>query len=274
MTKPALGPVGVTSQEVSHGDRAAALDAAAEVEDLGYAALWLNDLDRIVEVVRATARLPVGGGIIAVHAVAADELARTYADVEGTHPGRFVVGLGGAHDAHPLATLNAYFDRLDTVEPKVPVEARVLAALGPRMLRLARERASGALPVFITPDYTATARQVLGDDTGLLVQQFVVDESEPDRARAMVRGGPLGFLSQLPAYGASFRRMGFTDDDISGMSDRLVDGLVAWGDLDTIVQRVADHRQAGADHVALSMIGDPAAGPPLATWRRLADALL
>ncbi len=274
MTKLAFGPTGVAVQSVISDDHAAVVEAATELEDLGYATIWLNDLGLIAEVVRATRTVPVASGIVSVDAVPADQLARTYAELEAAHPGRFVVGIGGAHGPRPLATLGAYLDRLDADEPRVPVDVRVLSALGPRMLALARERTSGAFPVLVTPDYTAQARAALGTDTSLLVQQFVVLEPDAERARTIVRNGPLGFLGQLPQYAASFRRMGFTDDDIAGLSDRLVDGLVAWGDADAIARRVDEQRQAGADQVALSVVGgDPDRGLPLAAWRRLADAL-
>jgi probable F420-dependent oxidoreductase len=273
MTKLALGPIGVASQEISHGDPVAALDAAAELEELGYATIWLHDLGRIAEIVRGTSKVAVASGIIAIVGVTADEVARSYADLEATHPGRFVVGLGGAHGPQPIARLTTYFDQLDTGAPTVPARARVLAALGPRMLRLARERTSGAFPVLITPDYTARARAVLGDDTSLIVQQFVVVEPDVARARTIARNGPIGFLSQLPQYVASFRRMGFGDDDIAGMNDRLIDGVVACGDVDVVAQRVGEHRRAGADQVAISVISPPGQ-QPRATWNRLAEALL
>lgn len=274
MTKLELGPIGVASQEISHGDRGAAIEAAAELEQLGYAAVWLNDLGRIAEVVWATRAITVAGGIIAVDLVPADRLARTYADLEASHPGRFVAGIGGAHGPRPLATLGAYLDRLDGDEPRVPAEARALAALGPRMLGLARDRTSGAFPVAVTPDYTAEARAALGRDTSLLVEQFVVLEQDPEAARAAVRSGPLGFLSKQPPYMASFRRMGYGEDDIAWLSDRLIDGLVAWGDVDAIARRVEEQREAGADHVAVAVIPVPGGTTPQAAWPRLAEALL
>jgi len=264
-----LGPLGA----VLGPDEAAGSPAAmAELEDLGYSTIWLTGgplatLDPIAAVIRATRKIPVAGSIIAVDRIDAASVARAYAAVE---PGRFVVGLGGAHGSKPFDTLNHYLDELDG--SGVPASSRVLAALGPRMLRLAHDRAAGALPVLITPDYTAQARATLGPDTALVSQLLVVLETDPRRARGIARE-PLSFLGQVPAYQANFRRMGFTDDDISQLTDRLVDALVVWGDADTIAGHVAAHRAAGADQVALNLLGSPGT-IPLDQWRELATALI
>jgi len=194
-----------------------------------------------------------------------------YAGLAHAHPGRFVVGLGGAHGPNPLATLNGYLDRLDSGSPTVPQAARVMAALGPRMLDLARDRAAGAFPVLVTPGYAAQARARLGADTTLAIEQLVVVDTDPLRARQLARR-PLGFLGRLPGYRASFRRMGFADDEIEHVVDRLVDAVVAWGDADTVAARVAEHRGAGADHVAISVVTDPGA-QPFDEWRQLATRL-
>jgi probable F420-dependent oxidoreductase len=196
-----------------------------------------------------------------------------YAELEAAHPGRFVVGLGGAHGPNPLATLGVYLDRLDSGPRPVPPGARVMAALGPRMLDLARDRAAGAFPVLVTPEYTARARARLGDDTTLAVEQLVVVETDPQRARQIARG-PLGFFGRVPAYQANFRRMGYTDDEATQLGDRLVDGVVAWGDADTVAARVTEHRQAGADHVAVSLITDSPHAQVVDQWRQLATRLV
>jgi probable F420-dependent oxidoreductase len=272
VAKLELGPVGVA---LPPGDGPEFDAAMAEVEGLGYSAIWLSggaltSLDQIGAVIGATQRIPVVPGIISVDRYDAPSVAAAYAASEAAHPGRFIVGLGGAHGARPIDTLNAYLDRLDSTEPIVPAPVRVLAALGPRMLRLARDRAAGALPVLVTPEYTAQARATLGDDSTLIIQQLVVLSTDADRARELARG-PLGFLGTVPAYQANFRRMGFTDDDIATLSDRLIDALVARGTPDTIAAHVAAHHAAGADHVALSVVADNAL--PLAEWRELAAAV-
>lgn len=273
MAKIDLGPIGVV---VRPGQGNAFVDAAVKVEELGYSTIWvpggpLDNLGQVAEVVRATKQVRVATGIIPVVRFGADEVTALYTDLEATHPGRFVVGLGGAHGPKPAATLNAYLDRLDSVP--VPTTRRIMAALGPRMLDLARTRASGAFPVLVTPDYTKQARSQLGDDTTLAVDQLVVVETDPERARAIARG-PLDFLSKSPAYQASFRRLGFTDEEITGLSDRLVDALVHWGDPGSIAAHVAAHRKAGADHVALSVTTDSPDVQPIDQWRQLAERLI
>jgi probable F420-dependent oxidoreductase len=267
-----LGPVGVAGPALSYGDAAAALDAAVELEELGYETLWLpgsrsDPLDRVAAVVGATKRIPVATGILAIDTVPADALIAAYTAIEAEHPGRFVVGLGGAQGPRPLPTMGAY---LDTIEETVPVRRRILSALGPKMLGLASRRAAGAYPFLITPDYTARARELIGPDTALIVLQSVVLEPDRARAREMARG-QLGFFGAIPSYAGSFRRMGFTDADIQDVSDRLVDGLVAAGDVVEIAARVAEYRQAGADQVVLQV--DGAGGFPRKQWRLLAEAL-
>lgn len=277
MAKLELGRIGV---QVTPGGGAALLDAARELEALGYETIWLSggplrSLDQIRDVVAATRDVRVGSGIISVDRFDRASVAALHAQLDALQPGRFVVGLGGAHGPRPLRTLAAYLDELDTVPPTVPAGARVMAALGPRMLQLARDRAAGAFPFLVTPDYTARARSRLGGDTSLVVGQFVAVETDPQRARELARG-PLRFLASAPAYGANIQRMGFTQDDITQLPDRLVDALVAWGDLDAIAARVSAHLRAGADQVALSVLspGPPDAPLPVEPLRRLARALI
>jgi probable F420-dependent oxidoreductase len=268
-----LGRLGAA---VSAGEGTAFIDAAVELERMGYATIWLtggplDNLGQIAEVVRATERARVAAGILSVDRFPSDDVAALYAELEASHPGRFVVGLGGAHGPNPLAALNGYLDRLDSGSPSVPQAARVMAALGPRMLDLARDRAAGAFPVLVTTDYVARARAQLGTGTTLAVEQLVVLATDPGRARELARR-PLGFLGRLPGYQASFRRMGFSADEIQRVDDRLVDAVVAWGDAYAVAARVAAQRDAGADHVAVSVVTD-ADSQPLAEWRELATRL-
>jgi probable F420-dependent oxidoreductase len=217
----------------------------------------------------ALRRARVSTGIISVDRFDHEALNALYADVEATHPGRFIVGLGGAHGPNPLQTLTEYLDALDAV----PQDALVMAALGPRMLELARDRAAGAFPVLVTPEYTARARSVLGDDTALAIDQFVVLETDAGQARRIARG-PVGQLASFPPYTANLHRMGFTHDEITQLSDRLIDGVVAWGDVDAITARVSEHDEAGADHVALIVTTDTPDRASVEEWRQLASALL
>jgi probable F420-dependent oxidoreductase len=251
MTK--LGPLGATHTAL---DTDAAVAAAAELEELGYATLWLaggqgNNLPRIAEVVRGTARIQVASGILSVDRVPSASVASAYAELPA---GRFVVGLGGAHGPRPLAALNDY---LDEIEEVVPPSARVLSALGPRMLELARDRASGAYPYLVTTDYVASAREILGAGPQLAVLLNVVAGTDQAAVRETARSGSLKFLAGMPGYAANFRRMGFTDADIADLSDRLVDGLTVWGDFDGVVARLREYRAAGADQVVVQLDGLP-----------------
>jgi probable F420-dependent oxidoreductase len=268
MTK--LGPLGGTHSDLNSADTAAAAALATELEDLGYSTLWMagaqdNNLPQIGNVIRATSRIDVASGILSVDRVPAAEVTAAYTALEQTHPGRFVVGLGGAHGAKPLATLNAY---LDEVEPVVPRSELILSALGPRMLELARDRTSGAYPYLVTPDYVASAREILGGERQLAVLLDVIPEADPTRAREIAREGGMRFLVGFPGYAANLRRMGFGDDDLSGLSDRLVDGVTVWGDADTIVQRIGEYRAAGADQVVVRLDR-----LPKEWWSRLAEAV-
>jgi probable F420-dependent oxidoreductase len=274
MSKLDLGPVGMTVQVSADGRH---LDEAAAVERLGYSAIWLrggqiDNLNRIAEVVRATTAVPVVPGIIPAGVYAPGEVIRLYAQLQASAPGRFVAGLGGPQVPRPLQPLHDYLDQLDQGEPPVPAGRRILAALGPRKLEIARERAAGAVLLLVTPDYARAARRVLGDQATLVISQMVVLQTDAARAREAARG-PLRFLSGVAGYRASFTRMGFTGSDIDGLSDELVDQLVAWGSADTVTARVNEYRQAGADHVALTVL-DSDQQPAIDSARQLARGLL
>lgn len=268
MTK--LGPLGGAYSDLNSADAATAVATATELEELGYSTLWMaggqgNNLPQIGNVIRGTSRIGVASGILSVDRVPATEVASAYAELEQTHPDRFVVGLGGAHGAKPLETLNAY---LDEVEPVVPRSELILSALGPRMLELARDRAAGAYPYLVTPDHVASARKILGDERQLAVLLDVIPDADPARARGLAREGGMRFLATLPAYAANLRRMGFDEGDISGLSDRLVDGVTAWGDLDAVVRRIGEYRAAGADQIVVQL-----GRLPRDWWSRLAEAV-
>jgi probable F420-dependent oxidoreductase len=261
MTKP-----GALGAALNTTEPAAAVATAVALEELGYATLWVpggrgNALPLITEVVRATERIPVASGILSVDRVPAAEVTRAYADLPA---GRFVAGLGGAHGARPLAALNGY---LDEIEDVVPASARILSALGPKMLRLARERAAGAYPYLVTTDYVASAREILGEQAQLAVLLNVVPETDAAAAREIVRSGSLRFLAGVPGYAKNFRRMGFTDEDVADLSDRLVDGVAVRGDFDAVVARLREYRAAGADQVVVQLDG-----LPREWWPRLAEA--
>jgi len=194
-------------------------------------------------------------------------------ELQASTPDRFVAGLGGPQKPRPLQALNDYLDQLDHAEPPVPASRRILAALGPRKLELARDRSAGAILQLVTPACTQQARHVLGGQSTLVINQMVVLDTDATRARETARA-PLRFLSGINGYRASFARMGFTDSDIAGLSDRLIDDLVTWGSADTITTRVSEHLEAGADQVALTIVGQGEQLRPIEVARELAGPLL
>ena len=275
MTKLDLGRTGILLNIAADGRH---LADAAELEGLGYSTIWLpggqiDRLDRIAEVVQATTSMNVAPGIIPPDVYRPDAVAALYADLEASAPGRFVVGLGGPQQAHSLPALHKFVDALDAADPPVPADRRILAALGPRKLEIARDRFAGAIALLVTPAYTAEARRILGDHRTLIVDQFVVLDGNATSARETARGH-LRFLSGVRGYSANFARMGFTEDDVSDLSDRLVDELVAWGDEDAIAARINDYRAAGADHVVLGVINEGDQPGPVDVGRRMAERLI
>jgi probable F420-dependent oxidoreductase len=272
MSRLGLGPVGAALQ-VSDGY----LAEAAELERLGYGAIWLpggqiDSLARLAEVAGATRTVPVGSAVISLDAYQPDVVADLYGRLEATAPGRLVAGLGGPQKPRPLQATNDFLDRLDHATPPVPARRRLLAALGPRKLELARDRSAGALLLLVTPGYVSAARRIVGDEPALVLDQMLVLDSDPERARDTARR-PLRFLSGLRGYRASFERMGFTGADIAGLSDRLVDELVAWGDAGTVAARVREQLRAGADHVMLHPLSQDGQPGPVEAARQLAGLL-
>jgi probable F420-dependent oxidoreductase len=270
MSKLSIGPIGI-ALNVSADD--SYLKQAAELEELGYSTIWLpggqiDRLDRIAAVIGATTSISVGSAIIPVDHYEPGAVAELYARM----PGRFIVGLGGPQQPRPLRGLNDWLDRLDRADPPLPATARILAALGPRKLELAAGRAAGAIPLLVTPAYTAWARDLLGEQSTLVINQMVVLDTDAAQARETARG-PLRFLSGVSGYRANFARMGFAAADIDALSDHLVDELVTWGSTGEIGARVSEHLEAGADQVALTVLsrdGQPGLAPAA---RLLADAL-
>jgi probable F420-dependent oxidoreductase len=214
-----------------------------------------------------------------------DETAAEHARLTAEHGRRLVLGLGISHQRlidqvkqagtyqKPLATMTTYLDDLDVATPPLAVEDRMLAALGPRMLDLARARTAGTHPYLVTPELTKAAREGIGPAGLVACEQGVVLESDPSTARQIARSHLAVYLG-LPNYSNNWKRQGFTDDDLAdGGSDRLVDALVVWGDETAIAARIDEHRAAGADHVCIQVLtADPAAFPS-SQWRALAPAL-
>ncbi|MDT0613375.1 LLM class F420-dependent oxidoreductase [Streptomyces lancefieldiae] len=282
--KESVGRYGVWSVQLRSEDPAGSgerAEAAAELEQLGFGAAWLggnSSARNAAPLVEATSRLVVGTSIQSIWEHAASGTAARFAELEVAHPGRFVLGLGVSHGprvegySRPYSTMVGYLDDLD--KAGMTSGHRVLAALGPRMLELARDRAAGAIPYLVTPEHTAQARERLGKGPLLAPEFKVVLDADPTRARATARAYLARYL-EFPNYTRNFLRLGFTEADLTdGGSDRLIDAVFAWGDEDTIRARITAFHDAGADHVALQLVENaPADVLPREGWRRLASLL-
>ena len=254
-------------------------EVVAEVEALGYGAIWVGgsppgDLGVVDQLLDTTDHIAVATGIVNVWKDDAATVGASYHRITARHPGRFLLGLGIGHPEatqeyqQPYAKLVSYLDQLD--ELKVPAGGRLLAALGPKVLRLAAERAAGAHPYLVTPEHTRQARQILGDGPLLAPEQKVVLETDPERARAIGRPRVQNPYLGLTNYLSNLRRLGWTDADFAdGGSDALIDALAVHGDAAAIARGVTAHLDAGADHVAVQVLNPD----PLPALRALADQL-
>jgi probable F420-dependent oxidoreductase len=266
---------GIWSASLRFGDPGEIADAAAELESLGYSALWIPDVGGDVfgaleHLLATTSRVAVATGVLNVWRQTPEDTNAWWAGLGRDEQARVMLGLGVSHGpligetwGKPLATMTGFLDALE-----IPIEHRCVAALGPKMLDLARDRSAGAHPYLVTPEHTAMAREVLGADALLAPEQGVVLETDPEAARAIARE-ELKDYAQLPNYANNWRRLGFTDDEIDARSDRLVDALFAWGDVDVIAERIAQHRAAGANHVCVQVVPSRA-GMHRDAWRALA----
>ena len=258
--KPELGRFGVwTGGPVSPTD-------AKEIERLGYGALWVGaspaaDLAFVEPILAATDTLQVATGIVNIWTAPAGEVAESYHRIEKAYPGRFLLGIGVGHPEHtdeyvkPYSALVSYLDTLDAA--KVPTSRRVIAALGPRVLELARDRSAGAHPYLTTPEHTAQARELVGNSVFLAPEHKVALTRDADQARELGRQ-TVDFYLDLSNYVNNWRRLGFTTDDVARPgSDKLIDAVVAHGTPEMIAARLHEHLDAGADHVAVQVLGGP-----------------
>lgn len=284
-----LSGVGLWSSQLRYGKPEEAAEAAAELDDLGFTALWIPDvggpvLDSVDNLLAATKKTVIATGILNLWMHEPAEVAARYATLTEAHGERFLLGIGVSHAPlidskepgryrKPLAATKAFLDGIDSSPQPVPAANRVLAALGPKMLQLSAARAGGAHPYLTTPDHTRIAREVLGDGPLLLPEQTVLLTDNRDEARAIGKDWLSSYLA-LPNYANNLLRSGFTEDDLTSVSDRLFDSIIAWGDEDVIVGRVQEHLAAGADHVCLQVITADPREFPREQWRRLAAALL
>ena len=290
-----IGRVGIWSFGLELQPAARAQEAAAEVEALGYGALWIPEaMGREVFthaglLLAATHRLVIASGIANIWARDAVTMAAAQKTLAEAYPDRFLLGIGVSHAPmvemvrghryeKPLSTMRAYLDAMDAAPCIAPPPAtnpiRVIGALAPKMLKLAAERTAGAHPYFVPPEHTVRAREIMGKGPLLAPEQAAVLETAPSKAREIARGHMATYLG-LPNYVNNLKRLGFSDGDIAnGGSDRLVDAIVAWGDVDAVVKRVRAHHDAGADHVCIQVLDADPRAVPVQQWRELAAALL
>ncbi|MGA5062973.1 TIGR03620 family F420-dependent LLM class oxidoreductase [Streptomyces exfoliatus] len=299
-TRTALGRIGIWTFAYDGQPAGRVRESAAELEELGYGAIWYGEAfgrDTVGQawlLLSATRRITVASGIANIafrDPIATATATRTLGEA---FPGRYVLGLGGHRvddtvhevDGYPvpargraLHTMRTYLASMDAAPSHGPAPdpapRRVLAALGPKMLRLAAERTWGAHPYFVPVEHTAQARAIMGPDVFLGVEQAVVLDTDLARARELATAHVAGYVAMAPHQQANVRRLGFGDEDIvGGPSRRLVDAIVAYGDTDAIGRRVRQHLDAGADHVCLQVLTADPAALPTREWRELASALL
>jgi probable F420-dependent oxidoreductase len=286
-----IGRVGLWTALLDAHPTSRVRELAVELEEMGWPCLWRPETsgrDALVsaaQILEATTTLRVATGIAQIHArhpLTTRNAQRTLHEASG---GRFLLGLGVSHApfieavrkvdyVKPYSEMVAYLAAMEQA-PFTAVAApdeppTVLAALGPKMLQLAATAAQGAHPYFSPVEHTAFARETIGDGPLLAPELMVVVDDDRARATETARTHMSRYL-QLPNYTNNLKRHGFTDDDVSGPSDRLVDAIVVRGSIDDVVARVREHHDAGADHVCIQVL-TPDLALPIATWRDLADA--
>jgi len=256
-------------------------DLAASLEGLGYGAVWLGgspggDLAAVEDLLGATTTLIVATGIVNIWQSDPHEVAASFARIEAAYPRRFLLGVGAGHPeatkqyVKPYDAIRRYLGVL--IADGVPGRSMVLAALGPRMLRLAAERTAGAHPYLVPASYSRQARQILGPEPLLAVEHKAVIQADPDVARVIARPRVRPYLG-LVNYTSNLRRLGFADADLAEPgSDALIDALVAHGDPGHVAARLTEHLTAGADHVCVQLLTESGADV-LDGYRQLAAAL-
>ena len=256
--KPNLGRFGVWTFGVPKPEQ------AVEIEKLGYGSLWIGgspagDLNYVAPILERTETLQVATGIVNVWTAPAKEVADAYKRIEDAYPGRFLLGVGIGHPEHteeyrkPYDVLVDYLDVLD--DECVPTSRRVVAALGPKVLKLAAQRSAGAHPYLTTPAHTGMARELIGPTVFLAPEHKVVLTSDAAEAREIGRK-TVDFYLNLSNYLNNWKRLGFTDKEMAKPgSDRLIDAVVAHGTPDDVAKRLGEHLEVGADHVTIQVLG-------------------
>jgi probable F420-dependent oxidoreductase len=285
-----LGRVGLWTSRFGVASRDELHELATTADECGFSSIWVPEstwADPFLIaalVLSTTARIEVFSGVARIHGRQPQTMTNAWGALSAWFPGRFTLGLGVAHEAsvermgasygNPLESMRRYLERLDTARyhgydgrPR----RRVLAALGPKMLRLAGEKAAGAHSYNVPVEHTAFARSVLGAGPLLVPEVKVLFETDPDRARAVIRE-QVGPSLTLPNYAGNLVRVGYPPEDVAERADGVLDALVAWGDEGSIVERIRAHLDAGADQVAVQVL-DRGGESTSAAWQRLADAL-
>jgi probable F420-dependent oxidoreductase len=289
-----IGRVGIWQGVLDAHPAGRAREVAARLDEAGWPTLWIPETvfrDPFVSasiLLEATGSMKVATGIASIWARDAMTTSNAGRTLNEAYDGRFLLGLGVSHHtltewvrkhdySRPLTTMRTYLERMERsvfkgVEPTEPTTT-ILAALGPKMLALAAERADGAHTYLVPVEHTAIARETLGPDKLLAAEQMVVLNPDPGAARDIAREHMAMYLG-LPNYANNLKRLGFSEHDLSEASDGLVDAIVAWGDIDDVAKRVAAHHDAGADHVCVQVLGADPTAIPLESWDLLAEALL
>ncbi|MCE2817740.1 MAG: LLM class F420-dependent oxidoreductase [Ilumatobacteraceae bacterium] len=292
MSNMNLGRIGLWAADFDLQPMAKSQEAIAQVEEMGYGAVWVPEavirepFASTALLLSATKKIVLATGIASLHARTAQTMQAGWKTLTEAFPDRFLLGIGVSHapmvqGVHkgtydkPYSTMVEYLDAMDkgiffgaapTTAPQ-----RVLAALGPKMLKLAAERGAGAHPYFTPVEHTAFARETMGKDALLAPELAVVLETDATKAREIARKYMTTY-TRLPNYANNLKRFGFTDDEITNQEDRLVDAIVAWGSMDTVVAAVKGHLDAGANHVCIQVLTDKPGSLPMREWQELADA--
>lgn len=292
MTSLDLGRVGLWTFDLDMQPMKAAQEAISRIEGMGFRTVWVPEavgrepFASTSLLLSATKSMILATGIASLHARTAMTMQAGWKTVSEAFPDRFVLGIGVSHQPmvegvhgnaydKPYSTMVKYLDAMDrglyfaaapTTEPR-----RMLAALGPKMLKLAAERSMGAHPYFVPVEHTVVAREALGSDAMLAPEQVVIFETDPSKARQIARQYMSTYLA-LPNYTNNLKRLGWSEEDITGASDKLVDAICAWGTTEQAVSRVKAHLDAGANHVCVQVLTDAPGTLPFSQWQELADA--
>ena len=287
-----LGRIGLWAADFDLQPMAKAQEAIAQVEEMGYGAVWVPEavirepFASTALLLSATKKMVLATGIASLHARTAQTMQAGWKTLTEAFPDRFLLGIGvshapmvqGVHKGNydkPYSTMVEYLDAMDNgiffAAAPTTAPQRVLAALGPKMLKLAAERGAGAHPYFTPVEHTAFARETMGANALLAPELAVVLETDATKAREIARKYMTTY-TRLPNYTNNLKRFGFTEEEITHQEDRLVDAIVAWGSIDSVTAAVKGHLDAGADHVCIQVLTDKPGTLPMREWQELSDA--